>query len=173
MLEELQKHQPKLIRYCNKITGNSDTANDLYQHCVLKLSSHTNIKNLSSYFYRTAYNEFIDKSSSFNKERCSNCNHTEIESISVQAINKSEGSDDLKKEMAISNILSDADKCENIRIFKNYMSSQSYSETGRQLGIDRMTVAKKVKEVNQLIRDEYNRLNSNPDIFDGFVDHLG
>lgn len=139
---------PKYYRYARSIA--KDLGDDLLHHVILKIHGKS-INHIDSYIYRTMLNEFNNKNSEFNKTYRSKepvVEYHESNGYDVHILNKIF----LQLEM-------EGYKLE-VRIFKDCYLGSSIRTMSDQMNVDRRTIRKICKFVQDEITTRYRQLDN-------------
>jgi DNA-directed RNA polymerase specialized sigma24 family protein len=153
---------PKFIKACRKITGGSELADDLLQHCAIKIYEKKidskSIKSPIQFFKSVAWREWYTPSSKFNqqyghKDRVPLIGHTKAiplkdESTFIDWLN------DYLSEPKQSKVL----KFQN-EIFLLYLKLNSTQKVSEFLNIEINVIKKSVRNYTEIIENEYKNRN--------------
>lgn len=154
---------PKFIKACRQITGGSELADDLLQHCAIKIHEKKidskSIKSPIQFFKAVAWREWNTKSSKFNqqyghKDRVPLIGHTNP----IVTIDESNFTDWLNA------YLSEPKKNKVLKfhneIFLLYLKLNSTQKVSEFLGIEINVIKKSVRNYTQIIENEYKNRNT-------------
>ena len=162
LIEQIYK-DPKFIKACRQITGGSELADDLLQHCAIKIhEKKIDSKSITSpiqFFKAVAWREWNTKSSKFNqqyghKDRVPLIGHTNP----IVTIDESTFTDWLNA------YLSEPKKNKALKfqneIFLLYLKLNSTQKVSEYLKIEINVIKKSVRNYTQIIENEYKNRNT-------------